>query len=318
MKSGQRAKTVTTLIVLLLFGVAVTADGGSSPRPLSGLRSSLASATRVAEQGSGNGYWLVASDGGVFTFGTAQFYGSMAGKNLNSPITGIVATSDGLGYWLVAKDGGVFSFGDATFYGSMSAKTLAAPVVGMTSNAYGGESLLGPQGAAGATGAAGPAGLTGPQGPTGLTGGQGPTGLTGPQGPAGQPNYGYVYNETPQTVALESPVVFDTNGPLSGFTHIAATSAVGVVSTGTYRIDFSTSGTQVNQFALADNGIVIPGTTYGSGAGTQQNDGQVIVNLTAGDVLTLVNHSSAAAIGLASTIGGTQANVNASVVIEQL
>jgi hypothetical protein len=68
----------------------------------------------------------------VFTYGTAQFYGSMGGKHLNSPITGIVATADGHGYWLVAKDGGVFSFGDAVYEGSMGDQTLAAPVVGMS------------------------------------------------------------------------------------------------------------------------------------------------------------------------------------------
>ena len=287
MKIGRRSKTVISLIALLVVGIAVP-DRGSTSRPITGLRASLASATRVAEQGNGSGYWLVASDGGVFTFGTAAFYGSMGGKHLNSPITGIVATADGHGYWLVAKDGGVFTFGDATFDGSMGATTLVAPVVGMTSSSSAGS---------GATGA------TGPQGPA---------------GPAGQPNYGYVYNVSAQTVAIEAPVIFDSNGPLSGFTHTAPTAAIGVLSAGTYLIDFSASGTQADQFALTDNGTVIPGTTYGSGAGTQQNNGQVIVNLAAGDVLTLINHSSAAAIGLATTIGGTQANVNASIVIQQL
>jgi BclA-like protein len=295
MKIGRYGNALTALMALLLIGVAVVVDHvSSSPRPVAGLRATLASATRVAEQGNGSGYWLVASDGGVFTYGTAQYYGSMGGKHLNSPITGIVATTDGHGYWLVAKDGGVFSFGDATFDGSMGAATLTAPVVGMTSNS---------------------ADAIGSQGPTGPVGA---TGVAGPQGPAGQPNYGYIYNLGAQTVAIEAPVVFDSNGPLSGFTHIAATSSIGVVSTGTYLIDFSTSGTQVNQFAVMDNGTAIAGTTYGSGAGTQQNNGQVIVTLAAGDILTLVNHSSAAAIGLASTIGGTQANVNASVLIEQL
>ncbi len=33
----------------------------------------------------------------VFTFGTAHFYGSMAGSKLNAPITGIVPTADGRG-----------------------------------------------------------------------------------------------------------------------------------------------------------------------------------------------------------------------------
>jgi len=32
------------------------------------------------------GYWEVASDGGLFTFGNAQFCGSMGGKPLNAPV----------------------------------------------------------------------------------------------------------------------------------------------------------------------------------------------------------------------------------------
>ena len=65
-----------------------------------------------------SGYWLVASDGGIFTFGDAQFYGSTGAIHLNRPIVGMAATPSGHGYWLVASDGGIFSFGDAHFYGS--------------------------------------------------------------------------------------------------------------------------------------------------------------------------------------------------------
>ena len=43
------------------------------------------------------GYWLVASDGGIFAFGNAQFYGSMGGQPLNQPIVGMAATPDGGG-----------------------------------------------------------------------------------------------------------------------------------------------------------------------------------------------------------------------------
>ena len=78
------------------------------------------------------GYWLVGSDGGVFSFGDAGFYGSMGGKHLNAPIVGMAPTPDGHGYWLVGADGGVFSFGDAGFYGSMGGKHLNAPMVGMS------------------------------------------------------------------------------------------------------------------------------------------------------------------------------------------
>ncbi len=88
----------------------------------------------MAATPDGRGYWLVASDGGVFSFGDAGFFGSMGGKPLNQPVVGMAATPDGRGYWLVASDGGVFSFGDAGFFGSMGGKPLNQPVVGMAAS----------------------------------------------------------------------------------------------------------------------------------------------------------------------------------------
>ncbi len=96
-------------------------------------QSSSASAVLTVVPGSGHDYWLVAKDGGVFSFGDAIFYGSMGGKSLAQPIVGMTSTPGGKGYWLVAKDGGVFSFGDAIFYGSMGGKSLAQPIVGVGS-----------------------------------------------------------------------------------------------------------------------------------------------------------------------------------------
>jgi hypothetical protein len=78
------------------------------------------------------GYWTVASDGGIFSFGDAGFHGSMGGVHLNQPMVGMAATSTGLGYWTVASDGGIFSFGDAKFHGSMGGVHLNKPMVGMT------------------------------------------------------------------------------------------------------------------------------------------------------------------------------------------
>jgi hypothetical protein len=39
-----------------------------------------------------NGYWLVGADGGIFSFGDAQFYGSMGAKPLVAPIV-LMATA---------------------------------------------------------------------------------------------------------------------------------------------------------------------------------------------------------------------------------
>ena len=58
----------------------------------------------------GGGYWLAASDGGIFAFGDAPFKGSAGSLPLQAPITGIASAAPGAGYWLVASDGGVFAF----------------------------------------------------------------------------------------------------------------------------------------------------------------------------------------------------------------
>jgi len=46
----------------------------------------------VALTADGGGYWLAASDGGIFAFGDAVFRGSMGGTTLNEPIVGIAAS----------------------------------------------------------------------------------------------------------------------------------------------------------------------------------------------------------------------------------
>jgi hypothetical protein len=142
-------------------------DAGAYGGP-SGLNAPV---TGMAATPDGKGYWLVASDGGVFAYGDAPFEGSAVGTpgyrfvgiasnpdgpgyvltddagdvtahgdaqsfgsvstSLNAPIVGIAETPDGRGYWLAATDGGVFAFGDAPYLGSMGATTLNSPVVGL-------------------------------------------------------------------------------------------------------------------------------------------------------------------------------------------
>ena len=91
----------------------------------------------LAAAPDGKGYWIADSDGGVFSFGAAAFYGSMGGTHLNAPVVGMAVTSDGNGYWLAAADGGVFSFGSARFGGSLAHTVLVKPVIGIAGNAKG-------------------------------------------------------------------------------------------------------------------------------------------------------------------------------------
>jgi len=90
----------------------------------------------AAAHGAG-GYWEVAADGGIFSFGDAPFFGSMGGRPLNAPVAGMAATPSGGGYWEVAADGGIFSFGDAGFFGSMAGTPLNQPIVGMAATPNG-------------------------------------------------------------------------------------------------------------------------------------------------------------------------------------
>jgi outer membrane protein assembly factor BamB len=90
-----------------------------------------------APAGAPSGYYLSASDGGIFNFGNLPFCGSTGGITLNQPVVGMAATQDGGGYWEVAADGGIFAFGDAQFYGSTGGIHLNSPVVGMAATPNG-------------------------------------------------------------------------------------------------------------------------------------------------------------------------------------
>jgi hypothetical protein len=93
------------------------------------------SLTVVPESAPG-GYWLAGSDGGIFSFGKAGFFGSMGGTRLNAPIVAVASAPEG-GYWLAGSDGGVFSLGNAGFFGSMGGLVLDAPIVGIASTGDG-------------------------------------------------------------------------------------------------------------------------------------------------------------------------------------
>jgi hypothetical protein len=107
-----------------LYGFGVPSYGS----PAAPLNRPLVGVTATTDQ---QGYWMVASDGGVFSYGDAHFFGSTGNIHLNRPIVALAPTPDAKGYWLVASDGGVFTFGDAAFYGSTGNIVLNRPIVAM-------------------------------------------------------------------------------------------------------------------------------------------------------------------------------------------
>ena len=144
----------------LAFATPVNQPDGSTRTPASIYDLVTGSLTPVLPTGGGSlswasgsapssctsGYWLVAGDGGVFTFGTAGFFGSARTARPRRPVVGMAPSPSGRGYWLVASDGGVFSFGDAEFYGSTSALTLNKPVVSIAASPSWGYWLVGADG----------------------------------------------------------------------------------------------------------------------------------------------------------------------------
>jgi len=134
--TGELTAEVTDTITRVIGGTELTVPFlrySSAAIEVSRATTSVGRSTIVGmtQTPSGNGYWLVDAAGGVWPFGDAGAFGSLAGIALNQPIVGMASTPTGNGYYLVATDGGIFTFGDAAFKGSTGAIRLNQPIVGM-------------------------------------------------------------------------------------------------------------------------------------------------------------------------------------------
>lgn len=131
--------------------------------------------------------------------------------------------------------------------------------------------------------------------------------------------FAYMYNNSAQTVAVESDVSFNIGGiNCGGISHINGSSQISINNAGIYLIWFYVLGTSENQFSLFVNGTSVPGSIYASPTASTATIGFATVQLRCGDVLSLRNHSSAEPVVLADTAGGTQPNVNASIALYKL
>lgn len=79
---------------------------------------------------AGSGYWLLARDGAVYSFGGVDYHGGANPLPAGEEAVDLIASPTGSGYWILTSTGGVYSFGDAEFHGSLGADTAHAPIVG--------------------------------------------------------------------------------------------------------------------------------------------------------------------------------------------
>ncbi len=101
-------------------GPAPTPDPTPTPTPDPGTTPPPTGATR-------SGYWMLGSDGKVYSFGDAAGHGDAP---VTGPTIGVVAvdvepTPTGAGYWIVDSSGRVFTHGNAEAFGNVNSTLLA-------------------------------------------------------------------------------------------------------------------------------------------------------------------------------------------------
>jgi len=92
----------------------------------------------MAATPDGGGYWLVASDGGVFSYGDAVFEGSLPGAGVAATGVALLPTRSGHGYLIVTTNGRVIDLGDAPQFGDVT-----DVVSGFTGRLVGGAAVAG-------------------------------------------------------------------------------------------------------------------------------------------------------------------------------
>jgi hypothetical protein len=189
----------------------------------------------------------------------------------------------------------------------------------------------------------GPAGAIGPQGAQGTQGPQGPEGVQGPQGPQGPccPSilaFANVYNNSSQLTGAfgdaTDVVLFDSNNAVSAhfdLTSMSTTGEIRFLRSGIYSIEFTIEGLLDNfafpvpiwTFGLFLDNILIPGSIFGSFSLSPDiimthAGGEVIIQVNAGQVLTLRNTSIEAVNIVGSPLGSALPTTPASVNIHQV
>src|SRR5260221_13475417 len=121
----RRIRTAVVALSVLSASAMATGNAVAATTPIQTTNASVASTVTalsapivgLAATPTGKGYWRVAADGGVFTAGDAQFYGSIPGPP-HDTIVAIAATPTGPGSWPADRTGAALRYGAAAFHRS--------------------------------------------------------------------------------------------------------------------------------------------------------------------------------------------------------
>jgi hypothetical protein len=158
----------------------------------------------------------------------------------------------------------------------------------------GADGQAGPAGPTGATGPTGDTGPTGAAGASGGTGATGATGATGPTGPVSVTSFGYAVSTVPQALvsAGGGQVLLQTGVTQSGGFAFAS-NGMTVPNTGYYYAMYTCNYSDICSVILFSNGVAIPVSQFTTSTGPILNTavGRCIIQLNAGDLVTMNNPS---------------------------
>jgi hypothetical protein len=117
------------------------ASGGSPKKAIE--------AVAMAAMPNGKGYWVLTPLGGIYAFGQARHYGSLARSGIDARGVQMRSSPTGAGYWILASNGKIYAFGDAR---SVRSKLAAGGVDFWPTPSGAGHWLLLPDGRVGAYG----------------------------------------------------------------------------------------------------------------------------------------------------------------------
>lgn len=177
---------------------------------------------------------------------------------------------------------------------------------------------VGPEGQEGPEGPRGPTGLTGPQGCPGFKGSFGPTGPTGVFGPTGASGLlgssgtvaGFAVARSETSIFTEqNPIGPGENIPLEeiaisspGFQiSVLFPGTITVPVTGTYLLYYQVQANAPCSIAITVNGTIVASSIYSTNLPNQLVAGSVIVALTAGSNVGLVNNNQTDSINTTSS-----------------